>query len=188
VATGGPATPLGGSAAAARPFLHGFDSAMHAHKATPTSTMIKSIKHAKVNKSPSVCLSNNICDENFKKTTHDLQGDYRSASTPVGMNKEVPNKVFYTQEKIVAFGGIQEESRRDVRSSGRLRTQPNADMTQMERAMMIAKKRAETPVIGMSIPKPISIMSFSNDQIIGNVQSLGFHWVILILSALRQQS
>jgi hypothetical protein len=46
-------------------------------------------------------------------------------------------------------------------------------MTQMEREMMIAKKRAEMPVIGMYIPKPTSIIFFSDDQIIGNAQSLG---------------
>jgi hypothetical protein len=89
------------------------------------------------------------------------------------MNKEMPKNVQYTTEQIVAFGGIQEEARRDVRSSGRLRTQPNADMTQMERAMSIVKKRAETPVIGMSTSKPTSISSFSEDQIIENAKSLG---------------
>jgi hypothetical protein len=60
-----------------------------------------------------------------------------------------------------------------VQSSGRLRAQPNADVTQMKRAMMIAKKRAEMPVIGTSIPKPTSITSFSDDQIIDNAMSLG---------------
>jgi hypothetical protein len=60
-----------------------------------------------------------------------------------------------------------------VRSSGRLRAQPNTDVTQMERAIMIAKKRAEIPVIGTSIPKPTSITSFSDYQIIGNAMSLG---------------
>jgi hypothetical protein len=60
-----------------------------------------------------------------------------------------------------------------VQSSGRLRAQPNADVTQMKRAMMIAKKRAEMPVIGTSIPKPTSITSFSDDQIIDDARSLG---------------
>jgi hypothetical protein len=37
---------------------------------------------------------------------------------------------------------------------------------------MIAKKRAEIPMIGTSILKPTSITSFSHDQIIGNAMSL----------------
>jgi hypothetical protein len=168
-ATVGQATPLGGTVSAARPFLHGISAAMHG--ATTTSATITSV--AKVKKTPSGYIDNISSAASFKQTAHDSQGNYLSASTSVGMNKEVPNKVSYTQEQIVAFGGIQEESRRDVRSSGRLRTQPNADMTQMERAMMVAKKRAEIPVIGMSVPKPTSIMSFSDDQIIDNARSLG---------------
>jgi hypothetical protein len=79
----------------------------------------------------------------------------------------------HTYEQIVAFGGIQEEAQREVRSSGRLRAQHNADMTQMERATMIATKRAETPVIGMSTIKPTSITSFADDQIIEDARILG---------------
>jgi hypothetical protein len=79
----------------------------------------------------------------------------------------------YTHEQIVAFGGIQEDAMRGVRSSGRLRAQPNNDATQMERAMTIAKNRAELPVIGTTIPKPPSITAFSDEQIIGDAMSLG---------------
>jgi hypothetical protein len=62
---------------------------------------------------------------------------------------------------------------RGVRSSGSLRAQPNSDVTQLERAMMIAKKYAEMLVIGTSTSKPNSIISFSNNQIIDNALSLG---------------
>jgi hypothetical protein len=86
---------------------------------------------------------------------------------------------------LLLFGGIQEEAGRDVQSSGRLLTQPNADMTQMERAMMIAKKRAETPVIGMSTLKLTSISSFSEDHIIENALSLGFLWLFLISDCIK---
>jgi hypothetical protein len=61
---------------------------------------------------------------------------------------------------------------RGVRSSGSLRAQPNSDVTQLERAMMIAKKYAEMLVIGTSTSKPNSIISFSNNQIIDNALSL----------------
>jgi hypothetical protein len=114
-----------------------------------------------------------ILTQILSKKNHAIQGGLVAGSAPVGMNKEVPRAVQYTQEKIVVFGGIQVEARREVWSSGRLRAQPNADVMQMERAMMIAKKRAEMSVIGTSIPKPTSITSFSDDQIIDNAMLLG---------------
>jgi hypothetical protein len=43
----------------------------------------------------------------------------------------------------------------------------------MDKAMLIAQKRMEIPVIGMSISKPTSIASFSEEQIIDNALSLG---------------
>jgi hypothetical protein len=46
-------------------------------------------------------------------------------------------------------------------------------MMQMERAMMIAKKRAGTPVLGMSTMQPASVTSFSDDQIIDEARLLG---------------
>jgi hypothetical protein len=73
VVTAGPATPLSGSTAAARPVLHGINSTMHVHDVTPTSSTITSI--ATVNKSPSVCLDNNFSAAHFKQTTHNSQGD-----------------------------------------------------------------------------------------------------------------
>jgi hypothetical protein len=161
----------GGNQAATRPAVHGNDRTMHMPGASPVN--FTSIKNFKVTKSPFVRLSQSMSDSHFKQTKHDIQGGPGTASTPVDFMKEVPRNLQYTKEQLVAFGGIQEEARRDVRSSGRLRTQPNADMTQMERAMLIAKKRAETPVIGMSASKITSITSFSENQIIDNAKSLG---------------
>jgi hypothetical protein len=94
-------------------------------------------------------------------------------STPVSINKEVTKLPQYTPQQVVAFGGINEEALRGVRSSGRLRAQPNTDATQMERAILIAKKRAETHVLGKSPLKPTSITAFTDDHIIDNVISLG---------------
>jgi hypothetical protein len=47
------------------------------------------------------------------------------------------------------------------------------DVIQMERAMLIAKKRAEMPVLGKSPSKPTSISAFTDDHIIENAISLG---------------
>jgi hypothetical protein len=112
-------------------------------------------------------------DSNFKQTNHDVQAGLVASSGSAELIKEAPRTVHYTQKQIVAFGGIQEEARREVWSSGRLRSQPNADMKQMERAMLIVKNRVETPVIGMSTLKPTSIVSFPEEHIIDNAMSLG---------------
>jgi hypothetical protein len=56
-----------------------------------------------------------------------------------------------------------------AKESHTLRAQPNSDATQMERAIMIAKKRAEMPVM-VSRPHQNQprLLLFSDDQIIEN--------------------
>nr|XP_051184175.1 uncharacterized protein LOC127298326 [Lolium perenne] len=74
-----------------------------------------------------------------------------SVQTPVNPNtsiKPLPNHKGVEMNKIVDFGGIEKETSQNVRSSGRLRAQPNYDATQMERARMLLQKRDELPVIG----------------------------------------
>jgi hypothetical protein len=44
-------------------------------------------------------------------------------------------------EDVIAFGGIREEIASPIRSSQRVRMQPNGDATQMERATQLAEKR-----------------------------------------------
>ena len=170
----GRGVPVCGDTAATRPAVHGIDKLIHTPVPNQSATTIKSTVQAKMKNSLYVQQTfTNLGESFFEHTNNTLQGDYAAVPTMVGMIKEVPKTKLYTKEQIVAFGGIQEEASRDVRSSGRLRTQPNADMTQMERAMMIAKKRAETPVIGMSTSKLNSISSFSEEHIIENARSLG---------------
>jgi hypothetical protein len=112
-------------------------------------------------------------DSVFSTKLYDAQGSMSPGFAKSEMQTGGSKNLQHTYEQIVAFGGIQEEAKREVRSSGRLRAQHNADMTQMERATMIATKRAETPVIGMSTTKPTSITSFADDQIIDDARILG---------------
>lgn len=58
-------------------------------------------------------------------------------------------KAFSTEE-VIAFGGIKSQEARGVRSSGRLRAQPNTDATQLEKAMMFVQKRNENFAQGYS--------------------------------------
>jgi hypothetical protein len=67
-----------------------------------------------------------------------------------------------------------------VRSSGRLRAQPNADATQLERAMMIAQHRDDIQMPGTRAPNALSILAFSDDQIIRvNLDLTSLHVVVL---------
>jgi hypothetical protein len=79
----------------------------------------------------------------------------------------------FSFKQIVDFGGIKEEALQSVRSSERLRAQPNYDATQMERATMILQKRDEIPAIGTPKIQPNSLLSFSDEQIIQHANSLG---------------
>jgi hypothetical protein len=77
-----------------------------------------------------------------------------------------PPRTALSGKEIIAFGRIHEEASRGVRSSGWLRSQPNADMTQFERVMMIAQRRDEMVGQGMCPPQTASLISFSDDQIL----------------------
>ncbi|XP_051186664.1 uncharacterized protein [Lolium perenne] len=56
----------------------------------------------------------------------------------------------YSIEEVIAYGGIRSQEAKGVRSSGRLRAQPNADATQLEKAMMLAQRRNENFAQGYS--------------------------------------
>jgi hypothetical protein len=61
----------------------------------------------------------------------------RIAAAPFSPSTPSSRKI----ENVIAFGGIREEIASLIRSSQRVRMQPNGDATQMERAMQLAEKR-----------------------------------------------
>nr|XP_051214020.1 uncharacterized protein LOC127331849 [Lolium perenne] len=125
-----------------RPNLHGTPAPMRC-----TPRIATSIAEAQVIASPILDGSNmNLNIQNFDKN-NGVQGGLTVGGTPRDMHKGLPRTSPYTQEQIIAFGGIKEEKMRGVRSSGRLRAQPNSDVPLLERAMMLAEKRAEMPAI-----------------------------------------
>jgi hypothetical protein len=75
-------------------------------------------------------------------------------------------------DDVIAFGGIPcaEESR--MRSSTRIASQPNADMTQLEKAMLNSKLRNSLGS-GMSQSPKYSILSISDDEILDKATRLG---------------
>jgi hypothetical protein len=75
-----------------------------------------------------------------------------------------------TREELIAFGGISEPAFNGIRSSERIRAQPNADVSQMERAIQLAQQRDNQGKA--SVPKH-SFTSLSNDEILARANKLG---------------
>jgi hypothetical protein len=131
-----------------------------------------SVKSTEVLKSSCEAAFNLNVDTSLQQSLLDEQSGFKAGYVPVTVSKEVSKKPMHTPQQVIAFGGIREEDVRGVRSSGRLSAQPNSDATQMERAIMTAKQRAEMPVIGKPPSKPSSIISFTDDHIVDNALSL----------------
>jgi hypothetical protein len=77
---------------------------------------------------------------------------------------------------VISFGGIAGERVTGLRSSDRLRAQPHADATQMERAMMVAQRHNDLLNQGTNLNKNITLLSFTEDEI---VQKASRIWVSL---------
>jgi hypothetical protein len=75
--------------------------------------------------------------------------------------------------EVMNFGGITPNTMKDVRSSARLSAQPNADVSQMERAMMLASKRDDDQAKGTQPSKIPSFSAFSDEQIVANANAIG---------------
>jgi hypothetical protein len=86
---------------------------------------------------------------------------------------DVVRKIKPTLEQLVAFGGIAEPASNGVRSSGRIRAQPNADLPQLERAVHLAQRQKEQLLTGTSNTSNPSIIHMSSDQIVSRANKLG---------------
>ena len=95
----------------------------------------------------------------------------KNSVSPVLMSTPVSKS--FSKDEVIAFGGIQSEKAKGVRSSGRLRAQHNADATQLERAMSIAQRRDDVFAQGTVQTQSRSLLSFSDSQIIHNASILG---------------
>jgi hypothetical protein len=82
-----------------------------------------------------------------------------------------PASKSFSHEEVTAFGGIKSQEANGIRSSGRLRAQPNADATQLQKAMLLAQRRNESFSQGTS--QSHSLLNFPDTQIIHNATTLG---------------
>jgi hypothetical protein len=88
-------------------------------------------------------------------------------------NVDMPSNKCLSYEEIVAFGGIKNTDASGVRSSERIRAQPNSHATQMERAMLMAQRRDDNAYHGMSTPIKDTVFSMSDAQILEKARALG---------------
>jgi hypothetical protein len=101
------------------------------------------------------------------------QVDYAAKSPVSPAVMYTPVSQGFSKEEIMAFGGIQSEKVKGVRSSGRIRAQCNADVPQLERAMLLAQKRDDQYGQGTMSSQSHSLLSFSDNHIINNASMLG---------------
>jgi hypothetical protein len=79
----------------------------------------------------------------------------------------------YSEKEVIYFGGISEGSQRGVRSSNRIRDQPNVDATQMERAQQQASARDPSSFSGKKNLNKFTLASFSDDVVVHRAAALG---------------
>jgi hypothetical protein len=77
-----------------------------------------------------------------------------------------------TVEEVIAFGGIPKPSS-GVRSSARLGSQMDGDMTQIDRAMKRAQRRDDPQVAGTSSFPKLSIVNIPDSEVMHRAESLG---------------
>ena len=78
----------------------------------------------------------------------------------------------YSRAKVIEFGGLSEEVALGIRSSARIRAQPNADATQMDRAKLRAKEK-DFDYSGTDLIHEFTIASLSNDEVVARATKLG---------------
>jgi hypothetical protein len=72
---------------------------------------------------------------------------------------------------VIAFGGIREENASPIRSSMRVRMQPNSDATQLERATQLVEKRFHT--LSPGTKTNLSFSKFTDIEIVARATTLG---------------
>jgi hypothetical protein len=79
----------------------------------------------------------------------------------------------YSGEEVIKYGGISEQVAKSVRSSERIRAQPNADATQMEHAQERAILRDFGNLKGTNLIPQFTLASIRNDVVVASASKLG---------------
>jgi hypothetical protein len=112
------------------------------------------------------------CASNDRGTTSN-----RSSRTILSSGSPRGTGVFlggrYSQADVIAFGGISLEASVGVRSSDRIRAQPHADDTQLERAQRIAMAKDNISSPGSKFISKYSLISFPTEVVVERASKLG---------------
>ena len=121
-----------------------------------------------------ISVSQSIPNDNLMNNNID---DYVQQENPFNTissgGLSTPVKKNVSRDELIAFGGIISDEEKGVRSSGRLRAQPNADATQLERAINMAKKKDDYYAQGTSSNRPKSLLDVSEEHIVRTASVLG---------------
>ena len=78
-----------------------------------------------------------------------------------------------TRQEVIAFGGIADPGEAGLRSSARIRAQPNGEASTMERATALAARRDSMLDAGTGTKRKLSFVNLPNAVIISRASSLG---------------
>jgi hypothetical protein len=103
--------------------------------------------------------------------TQCIKGAMGLSSSTGSKSSFLPTKP--SREDVIAFGGIQDPAKTAPRSSERVRAQPNADASQLERATTLAQHKNDLPGSGNKQKSLLSFVSYSKKDIVAKATSLG---------------
>ena len=110
---------------------------------------------------------------NFKNNISDNVECVDSMNMTLNSNVNMNMAGIPSVEDVIAFGGIPTPVATQVRSSSRIGNQPDADATQMERAMKNAQIRNEFFNSGKKLHTKLSFLSMSDDEIVQKANRIG---------------
>jgi hypothetical protein len=116
-----------------------------------------------------------LCDEHKKCSEHSPISLLDNSMTTNCMDSQggpLKGAAAPSLEEVIAFGGISNVSQTKVRSSARIRAQPDADDTILEKAMKL-QQRHDHGMSGIKSPSKLSFVSISNADIIDRASRLG---------------
>jgi hypothetical protein len=105
------------------------------------------------------------------------RGNMGESAADMGQKKFQGTGVFlggrYLIDDVIKFGGISEKSVVGVRSSDRIRAQPNADVSQLERAQERAQIRDYGISSGTKLISKFNLASLPNEIVVARASKLG---------------
>jgi hypothetical protein len=152
------------------------DSADHSADKSVLLPLVQSssaeLLHGKIAESS----SQNMHSPSYNSPTP-TRGSMGESAANLGQKKVQGTGVFlggrYSTDDVIKFGGISEKSAVGVRPSDRIRAQPNADVSQLQRAQERAQIRDYGISSGTKLISKFNLASLPNEIIVARASKLG---------------